>query len=1155
MTPEDIKPGTFVRGLIAEQTVQVLSATPVGPGVLSVVLKDGRGQLTERLLYPADLEQCELLARPHAYDFDGDAGQLRLVSEALRIQLAHLFDPYLAIHTSQVQPLPHQITAVYGEMLARQPLRFLLADDPGAGKTIMAGLLIKELMVRGELERCLVVAPGGLVEQWQDELALKFGLHFDLLSRDRITASRVGDPFAETPLWIARMDMLSRNEELQARLAQHEWDLIIVDEAHRMSATMFGREPKYTKRFLLGRALSAQTRHFLLMSATPHNGKEDDFQLFMSLIDPDRFEGRPSAQADVSDLMRRMVKEDLVRFDGRPLFPERRSHTVAYALSPDEQDLYERVTEYVSEEMNRAERLDENRRVNVGFALQTLQRRLASSPEAIYQSLRRRKERLEARLQDEISAKVPMPTAEDWEDYDDLDDQEATELEQTVLDRATSAQTVQELRAEIETLISLEAQALRLRNSKRDAKWRQLAAVLDDPAMFHPDGERRKLIIFSEARDTLAYLVSRISTLLGRPECVGVIHGGVSRDARREIVERFNYGRDLKILVANDAAGEGLNLQTANLMVNYDLPWNPNRLEQRFGRIHRIGQEEVCFLWNLVAQDTREGEVYATLLYKLEAQVKTLGGRVFDVLGQLFEGQPLRNLLMEAIRYGNRPDVRARLEETISGAVDTDAIRDLLEDRALGHNSMDTSDVMRIRDDMERAEARKLQPHFIQAFFLEAFAQLGGSATPREPGRFELRHVPARIRERARELRPGMPVNKQYARVCFDKARIRVPKPANAPEAAFIFPGHPLLDAVIDLTLSAGRQVLRQGSILVDPMNRSSAPRLLAYLQHEVRDNRPDRVQPYTVVSRRLQFVELAPDGEAQDAGSAPHLDYRAPTAEQDHAARPYLKAAWLGSDLESHVRAYAVQHLAPQHVQEVRGARLSHIAKVEREVRARLTREINYWDGRANELQAQEREGKQPKVNSAKARERAGDLAERLARRLDELNRERTISVGVPEVLGLALIVPEMLLEQPRTEMRSSSPEADAEARARVERAAMEAVMDAERALGRVPRDVSAQRGLGYDIESKDPTTGRLVFIEVKGRWHDRDTVTLTRNEIVASRNAVEQFRLALVTVGERGAETPRYVSGHTFREPGFAEVSATFQLRDLLEVARETH
>ncbi|GBF07245.1 helicase domain protein [Deinococcus aerius] len=1141
----DLVPGTYVRGLIAEQVAQVLSVTPVTTDIATLVLKDARGQLSERLVYPDDLRGCEVVVPQAAYRFDGDASRLRLVSEALRIELAHLFDPYLAIHTSQVLPLPHQITAVYGEMLNRQPLRFLLADDPGAGKTVMAGLLIKELMVRGELDRCLIVAPGGLVEQWQDELATKFDLHFDLLSRDRITANRIADPFGESPFWIARMDMLSRNTDLQDRLAGHEWDLIVVDEAHRMSAQAQGREVKYTKRFLLGRELSARTRHFLLMTATPHNGKDDDFAVFMGLLDADRFEGHHSGRVEAGDLMRRMVKEDLRRFDGRKLFPRRVSETVAYALSAREQALYDDVTTYVRNEMNRADRLDESRKVNVGFALQTLQRRLASSPEAIYQSLRRRHERLEARLRDETTQAMPSP--DDWDDFDDLNDAEASELEQQVVDHATSAQTVQELRAEIDALTELEAQALRLRNSKEDTKWRELAGVLESPQMFRADGTRRKMIIFSEARDTLNYLATRIRTLLGQGEAVEVIHGAVSRDQRRAIVERFNYGNDLKILIANDAAGEGLNLQTANLMVNYDLPWNPNRLEQRFGRIHRIGQEEVCFLWNLLAANTREGDVYAALLNKLEAQSRTLGGQVFDVLGQLFEGQPLRELLMKAVRYGDRPDVRAELYEAVAGAVDTAALRKLLETRALGQTRMDTSEVNRIRDDMERAEARKLQPHFIQAFFLDAFRDLGGSVTPREEGRFELRHVPARVRDKARELNPGQPVNRQYVRVTFDKHMVR----STHPEAAFLCPGHPLLDAVIALTLGQNQAVLKQGSILIDPQNRTPTPRLLAYVGQEVRDNRPSRGQTYTVVSRRLQFVELGPDRTAQDAGLAPHLEYRAPTADEERQARSFTRAAWLGQDVESLVRTYAALHLAPQHVQEVRAARLETIEKVEREVRSRLMREINYWDGRAREFRAQEREGRTPRVNSQKASERAADLAERLERRMDELNRERTISAGVPEVLGMALVIPEALVSGGPT----TRPSVDTAARAEVERAAMNAVMQAERTLGREPRDVSAQRGLGYDIESKDPGTGRLYFIEVKGRWYEADTVTLTRNEILASRNAPEQFRLALVEVTPDGARAPRYLSGYSFNEPGFAEVAAVFHLGELTALAREAH
>ena len=685
--------------------------------------RDAAGAVGNRLVYRNEEPSLEVVEAGRLWSFDGDGALLRLVSEAYRIRLAHLFDPYLAIHTSRIDPLPHQITAVYGEMLPRQPLRFLLADDPGAGKTIMAGLLIKELMIRGDVERCLVVAPGALVEQWQDELHEKFGLPFDILTRDQVEAAQTANPFAERGLLIARLDVLSRNPDLQARLeAAQEWDLIVCDEAHRMSASFFGGEVKHTRRYQLGRRLGGLTRHLLLMTATPHNGKEQDFQLFMALLDADRFEGRfrdGVHQADVSDLMRRLTKEELLRFNGRPLFPERRAYTVKYELSGAEAALYVEVTAYVREEMNRSERFaaegDDRRRRNVGFALQILQRRLASSPAAIHESLRRRRERLEARLAEErlvkrgrevgLSAESGLPvwSDEDEAEIEDAPGDEAEAAEEAILDRATAARTIAELAAEIATLDRLEAQAAALRRSGTDTKWTQLNGILDHPLMTDGDGNRRKLIVFTEPRDTLSYLAERIHTRLGRPEAVAVIHGGVGREERRKAVETFTHDKDVLVLIANDAAGEGINLQRAHLMVNYDLPWNPNRLEQRFGRIHRIGQTEVCHCWNLVAADTREGAVYSRLLDKIEVARAALGGRVYDVLGRLFEDRALRDLLIEAIRYGERPDVKERLFLAVDTAGDRQHILDLLAERALVRDTMTAADVTHVREEIESA--------------------------------------------------------------------------------------------------------------------------------------------------------------------------------------------------------------------------------------------------------------------------------------------------------------------------------------------------------------------------------------------------------------------------------------------------------------------
>ncbi len=439
---EDLKQGATVRGVLPEHDVTVVIVQWYGTDAIELTYKDASGRVGNQLLFRSDEERLELVTEGQPWSFEADGALLRLVSEAKRIRLAYLFDPYLAVHTSMIDPLPHQITAVYEKMLPRQPLRFLLADDPGAGKTIMAGLYIKELMIRGDLQRCLIVCPGNLADQWQDELWQRFQLPFELLTNDRIESARTGNVFQEMPLVIARLDKLARNEDLQEKLAQVDWDLIVVDEAHKMSATYFGGEVKYTKRYRLGQRLSQITRHFLLMTATPHNGKEEDFQLFMALLDPDRFEGRyrPGVHdTDVSDLMRRMLKEELLKFDGTRLFPERRAYTVTYELSDLEAKLYEEVTAYVRDEFNRVERLkDPNRKGTVGFALTILQRRLASSPEAIYQSLKRRRERLESRLREaEVLYRgsfvsLPKETKEfsfTEEDVEDLQDLPAEELE------------------------------------------------------------------------------------------------------------------------------------------------------------------------------------------------------------------------------------------------------------------------------------------------------------------------------------------------------------------------------------------------------------------------------------------------------------------------------------------------------------------------------------------------------------------------------------------------------------------------------------------------------------------------------------------------------------------------------------------------------
>ena len=1180
---EDLKPNAALRGVIPDALATVQAVKWIGNTAIELTYKDPSGKLGNVLLFRDREAQLEIVEQGRPWSFDGDGELFRLVSEANRIRLAHLFDPVLAVHTSNVEPLPHQITAVYEEMLHRQPLRFLLADDPGAGKTIMAGLLIKELIARGDLQRCLIVCPGSLAEQWQDELYQRFHLPFEILTNDKLESARTGNWFLETPLVIARLDKLARNEDVQLKLEAPDcrWDLIVCDEAHKMSATFFGGEIKYTKRYRLGQRLSALTRHFLLMTATPHNGKEEDFQLFMALIDGDRFEGRfrdGAHTVDVTDLMRRMTKETLLKFDGTPLFPERIAYTTPYQLSAEEARLYSEVTSYVREEFNRAEALQNEKRAGtVGFALTILQRRLASSPEAIYQSLRRRRERLESRLREmETMQRAGKFAAaperelddEDVEDLEEAPDNEVAAVEEEILDEATAARSIVELKAEIETLKRLESLANSVRHSGVDRKWRELAGLLGEiftpAAIAHPAAEpdpphaswstvkrpqgspHEKLVIFTEQKDTLNYLRRKIETLLGSQEAVVCIHGSMGREDRLTAQGQFRSDPKVRVLLATDAAGEGINLQRAHLMVNYDLPWNPNRLEQRFGRIHRIGQTEVCHLWNLVAEGTREGDVYKRLLEKIEQARLAMGGKVFDVLGKLmFEGRPLKELLIEAIRYGDRPEVRERLTRQIDGAVDQKHLTDLVEDHALAHDAMDRSRVCRIREAMERAEARKLQPHYIESFFLEAFKRLGGTIKQREPHRFEITNVPAPIRNRDRIIGIGEPVLTRYERIAFDKSLVA---PPGGTLAAFVCPGHPLLDSTLDVTLERDRDLLRRGTVLVDVRDAGERPRVLFYLEHSVQDASRTPSGENRIVSKQMLYVEIDADGQARTFQYAPYLDYR-PLANDEPAVAAILarpECGWIGADLESRALVHAIEHIVPQHFEEVRTRRIELIDKTEAAVKDRLTKEIIYWDHRAQQLRAQEQAGKSPgRLNSAEAGKRADSLQGRLQKRLEELRLERQIDALPPVVLGGLLVVPMGLLAKMQGKPALATTNAvDTQASAARARAI---VMDIERSLGFEPVDRETEK-LGYDIESRVVGTGKLRFIEVKGRVAGAQTITVTRNEVLYSLNKPDDFILAIVEFGTDGAHRTYYVPRPFRNEPEFGVVSQNYSFADLI-------
>ena len=701
-----------------------------------------------------------------------------------------------------------------------------------------------------------------------------------------------------------------------------------------------------------------------------------------------------------------MVKEELVKFDGTPLFPERKAYTVNYKLSDAEAKLYEAVTEYVREEMGKADQLSGSRKGSVGFALTTLQRRLASSPEAIYQSLKRRKERLSDRLRaeklgDRGKSLLPETLDDVPEDDDDLNADEQETLEEKLVDQATAAKTIAELEIEISILKNLEGQAKAVVASGQDRKWEELSKLLqNNPEMHDESGRQRKIILFSEHRDTLNYLYDKIAGVLGTQDAIVAIHGGTHRDKRREAQALFRSDPDVRVLIATDAAGEGVNLQCAHLMVNYDLPWNPNRLEQRFGRIHRIGQTEVCHLWNLVAKETREGDVYHRLLEKLQIESDALKGRVFDILGEVFEGVSLKDLLMQAIRFNDLPETRAKLHQQIDHAFDHDHLKSLLNRNALAQETMSADRLFRVKEEMERAEARRLQPFFVRSFFLKAFDQLGGTIHKRETERYEITHVPAAIRERDRRLtgrnrREQEPILKRYDRIAFTRDAIQPTDKPGLARAAFMHPGHPLMLSLTDMILEQSANLLRQGAVLVDPADDTDQPWLLFLLTHEVKSG------DGATLSKRMQFIRVNPDGSAAFAGWAPHLDLEPLAAAERPLLKDLLTASWIRTDQEQKAIALAAGKLVPEHFKEVADRRIEHVDKTLAAVHERLTKEISFWTDREIKLKDDAAIGKDVRLNLDNVKKTLEDLQSRLDGRKKELLAMRQVQNGTPIILG----------------------------------------------------------------------------------------------------------------------------------------------------------
>jgi len=718
--PDDVLEGDFW-----PEPVRVLRSGMVGDYVkLDAVGEQGQRFYT-RLFTEQDLSHVRRVSA-RARSFAGRAEAFFLGVEAHRIRYAYQFDPLYAVNVSQVDPLPHQIEAVYHHILRNPRIRFLLADDPGAGKTIMAGLLLKELKYRGLVQRILIVVPGQLRDQWLREMKERFSEEFTVVDRSVVNATWGRNVWEHEAQVITSMDF-AKQDDVRASLGSVHWDITIVDEAHKMAAYQYGNKTDKTARYRLGEDLSTNSEFLLFLSATPHRGNPDNFRLFLDLLEPGFFATNDllaeSVQNRDNPLFLRRLKEDLTDFQGVPLFPPRSVKTITFQLGDDEKRLYNAVTHYVETSYNQALQKDKR---NVAFAMLILQRRMASSVRAILRSLERRQKRLEELLR--LGQWLADRQSIDEDALEDAPEPERLKAEEELLERLTAAETREELQLEIEQLQNLIQLARQAERHGVETKLAKLREVIQDRQL-RSSGE--KLLVFTESRDTLDYLTERLREW---GFTVANIHGGMSLDSR--IQAEHDFRDKYQVMISTEAGGEGINLQFCSLMVNYDIPWNPNRLEQRMGRIHRYLQQNEVHIYNLVAYDTREGAVMAAIFRKLDNIRAAYGqdergrDRVFDVIGDILPGASLRDLIVDAISHRRTlDDIVAEVEHI----PDEEALRRVQEAAMVGLATRHI-DLQRILGDQRSARENRLVPEYVERFFQRACQFLGVPLQRRQDG-------------------------------------------------------------------------------------------------------------------------------------------------------------------------------------------------------------------------------------------------------------------------------------------------------------------------------------------------------------------------------------------------------------------------------------
>jgi len=1056
-----INEGNIIRSPFWNEPVKVEKIEEIGVYIRIVGYTIHSKQYVDRLIKKEDVNKLEIIES--AIDLSSNSENAFFVIEATRFKYASLFDPLLAMNVSKIDPLPFQIEAVYGYVLRQPHIRFLIADDPGAGKTIMAGLILKELKLRRLAERVLIVVPGHLKDQWRRELKEKFDEKFVVLDRNTFNAHYGENPWGKNDQVITSIDFAKQNEIL-ASLSSVSWDLVIVDEAHKMSAYRYGDRISRTRRYRLGEVLSRTSNHLVFLTATPHKGDPENFRLFLDLLVPGFFASHEMVEESLKNkdnpLFIRRLKEDLKNFEGEPIFTRRFPKTIKFHLSEEERELYKEVSRYVIEQYNRALQSDKKR--NIAFALMILQRRMASSTFALLRSLERRRDRLEKILKGEGKRKEIFVN---YEEIDDLEESERWKKEEE-WESVTVARDPEELKREIETLNKLIERARAVIDSEKEVKLRELKVAIEEG--FRKISEmngKRKILIFTESKDTLEYLVKKIEAWNYK---VNYIHGGMDIDERIRAEKIFRDETD--VMVATEAAGEGINLQFCHIMINYDIPWNPNRLEQRMGRIHRYGQKKDVYIFNLVAEDTKEGKVLAKLFDKLEEIKDKLGSdRVFDVIGDIFEDKNLYQLILDAV-------TRAKSMDEILEELDIEPNEEYITKikEALGETlATRYIDYTRIKEMAERAREYRLIPEYVEEFFKRAFSKTGGKFREIKEGFIAIDFIPYEIRKIGESIefknRYGIMMRK-YPRATFDKDVA-----LDNPDAEFIAFGHPLFEALLKWVVEKFEEEVRKGAVLRDPSGKLDG--YIWFYIGEVKDGKGE------IAGRKI--LAIYDDGNSPEEINPAILWDLSPSSNAGDGSD--------GVSDKDKLLPFAIN--AVERYKEEIARERNRQAEIKRKYGLKS---LDYLIGKLDVDLAElyERQARKEKVDlpirNKEEQKKRYEEAKRILEK--EIEQEQSLSISMPELLTVIRVVPE------RSEMIEDE---------QVEKIGMEVAIEYERQQGRVPVDVSREN-LGFDIRSRGE--GELRYIEVKARVGEGE-IALTPNEWFKAKRFKEQYWLYVVT------------------------------------------